>query len=86
MNTQYDSTYIYGQAYILDLKSKLCIYITIFINICKKQSTGSNRYLLHVLFLTLSSIIGSERSMKGSFTVEILKRKRKCTLNAKNNI
>lgn len=27
-------------------------------------------------FLTLSSIIGSERSMKGSFTVEILEQKK----------
>lgn len=27
-------------------------------------------------FLTLSSIIGSERSMKGSFTVDILEEKR----------
>lgn len=70
----------------LGLNSKLCIYITLFIKVCKEQSTGSNSYLLHILFLTLSSIIGSERSMKGSFTVEILKKKRKCILNAKNSI
>lgn len=42
----------------------------------RRLLTIKMKALLNKNFLTLSSIIGRERSMKGSFTVEILKHKK----------
>lgn len=66
---------------LLGLKWKPYIYIQKHLH----KAIQWKQQLLCILYLTLSSIIGSERSMKGSFTVEILKKKRKSILSAKSN-